>query len=365
MTIAFLVTGDEIVHGDTLNTNSQKLAQALCAEELSLGSHLCCSDKEDDLLESLAYLSRRHEIIMITGGLGPTSDDRTRFALARHLQTPLQEFPEASQHIQSYFAKAGSPKAKNNDQQALFPAGSQLLANPYGTAMGAVIRNASHTYILLPGPPRECIPMFNDHVLPLLVSGKHSGKDILRWRLFGVAESEIARLFEDALADYSCQTGYRLETPYVEVKVRFPKGEKDNIRQTLDPLLQPYIISPLHQSASSRLREMLENWTIPFSIHDTVSGGILQSLIQSPKNHKIVQFTTTPLQPVHFNLRGFHEYWAGMPAKEGKSKITIEYQNAELLGSEEHLVPCRSTMVLHYAAEWLSFRLFHLLNQLH
>lgn len=106
-------------------------------------------------------------------------------------------------------------------QQCLFPANARLFPNPYGTAMGCSYSWKGKVFILLPGPPRECLPMFNQDVLPLLLqTSRHSNKQILRWRVFGLAESEIAQILEEALEGLDCQTGYRLETPYLEFKVR-------------------------------------------------------------------------------------------------------------------------------------------------
>ena len=99
MSTAILATGDEIIHGDTLNTNSQYIAKALGSEGISLGYHLCSSDKETDLVNALNFLKQSHDTIIITGGLGPTSDDRTRYALASSIQHPLVEYPEAVEHL--------------------------------------------------------------------------------------------------------------------------------------------------------------------------------------------------------------------------------------------------------------------------
>lgn len=365
MTVAFLTTGDEIIHGDILNTNSQQLANILCSEGISLGLHLTCSDKEDDLLQSMDFLAKDHEILIITGGLGPTSDDRTRYALSKHVQEPLEEHREAIEHIKARLNSVDVRYTENNAQQALFPQKATLLPNPNGTAMGCILKTKTHTYILLPGPPRECMPMFNNYVLPELLKEAHSQKNILRWRLFGVPESQIAHLFDKALEGTGYATGYRLDTPYVEVKVRFPKGKEAEVREKVEPLIKPYIISPPDKSASKQLLNFLETWPHPVYIRDNVTGGILQSLIQTPKTRNIVSFISDDVCTIQFNLQGLKEYWDNQNAPDGKSKLTIEYQNKSLLGCEEHSIPCRSTMVRHFAAEWLSFRLFHLLNQLH
>lgn len=153
MTVALLATGDEIIHGDTLNTNSHNLASALSSEGLPLGLQLACSDKEKELYDCLSFLALTHDIILVTGGLGPTSDDRTRFALGRFLKTDLVEFPEAIQHIQTRLGLAEKELNPGNRQQALFPANATILPNPHGTALGCYYSQGNKLFILLPGPP--------------------------------------------------------------------------------------------------------------------------------------------------------------------------------------------------------------------
>ena len=136
MTIAILATGDEIIHGDTLNTNSHAIAHAINSEGLALGLHVSSSDNENEMLGCIEFLSQKHDTIILLGGLGPTSDDRTRFVLARFLKTTLVEFPKALAHIQARITRANLSLNPGNRQQALFPSGAVLLPNPHGTAMG-------------------------------------------------------------------------------------------------------------------------------------------------------------------------------------------------------------------------------------
>src|SRR3990167_6944088 len=136
MSIALLATGDELVIGDTLNTNSQQLAHTLNSEGLLLGFHLICSDQEEDIFEAIRFLSTHHSILIMTGGLGPTSDDRTRFALSKFMDTPLQEYELATEHIKARLEASKLSMNPGNHQQALFPPNAVLLPNPLGTAMG-------------------------------------------------------------------------------------------------------------------------------------------------------------------------------------------------------------------------------------
>ncbi|KTD15918.1 competence/damage-inducible protein A [Legionella israelensis] len=365
MSIALLATGDEIVHGDTLNTNSHYIARALSSEGFSLGMHLSCGDKEEDLINCLNYLQQEHNIIIITGGLGPTSDDRTRFALAKAIRQPLIEHHKAIEHVQKILQRGDIPLTPGNRQQALFPHDAQLLPNPLGTAMGCYGHWNHKLFILLPGPPRECSPMFNHYILPLLQERQKSLKEISKWLIFGLPESEIAEKLDNTLIDLDCQTGYRLDVPYIEFKVRCKKELIHTVKKRIEPLLHPYLISPPDKKASEILYEKLVKEKIQVAIIDEVTGGHLQTLIQRPASYSYVQFYEDNDSPdFRFHLTGLGEYWQEQ-AYGGKSKMFIHYQTKEDAGVEMHQIPYRSPLVIPYSTEWLCFRLSHLIDKLH
>ena len=308
-------------------------------------------------------MHKQHEIIVITGGLGPTSDDRTRFALARFLQVELIEYPEALLHIEQRLLCANLSMNAGNRKQALFPANATLLPNPFGTALGCMCRADNRQYFMLPGPPAECLPMLNHHVLPLLQQTKRSGKQLLKWRLLGVAEGEIAEILDKSLAGLNCDTGYRLETPYLEFKVRCPASMVAEVQDIVLPLIKPYLLGELSDKASVRLCQILSQLSEPVVIVDEATGGVLQTLLQKPETYQRVFFQKHENIRVQFHLSGLEEYWTQEEASF--CNITIKYQNDRQQGSESYQLPYRSRSVIHHAAEWLCFRLLHLIDQLH
>lgn len=364
MTVALLATGDEIVIGDTLNTNSQQLAHALNAEGISLGLHMTCGDEESQLHDCIEYLAHKHETLIITGGLGPTSDDRTRFALGRFMGITLVKFPEAMEHIQTRLRYSNLGLTPGNQQQALFPPAATLIPNPNGTAMGCYCEWQGKLLILLPGPPRECMPMFNKDVLPLLQKNRQSDQQLLKWRVFGVAESQIAQQLDDALAMLDCETGYRLETPYIECKVRCQNHLVETVKKIVDPIVAPHIIASPERKASESLTDLIIQKQIKLSIQDNITGGILQCLLQQPANRHLLKFGDSQAEDLHFTLTGLREYW-DQHALGNATSLTISYEHKGARGEESHQLPYRSSLVVQLAAEWLSFRLLHLINQLH
>ena len=364
MTIGILATGDEIVHGDTLNTNGPNIAHALSSEGLSLGFQLACSDKETDIVGCLRFLAENHDIIIIIGGLGPTTDDLTRFALAKFTETPLVQHAEALEHIKNRLQQAKMELNQGHLQQCLFPEQAQLLPNPNGSAVGCYFHWKNKTFILLPGPPRECLPMFNQYAFPILCKTSHSQKQILKWRIFGLAEGQIAHILEDALKDVDCQTGYRWEAPYIEFKVRCKQDVVETVKAIVDPIVAPNIISSIDKKASDELRELILSIDEPITLIDEATGGLLQRRLLKPELHHLLSFSGLQKNKLYFHITGLEDYWQQKPI-QGTTQLTIQYSNGQLEGTETHTIPYRSPSVLEHAAEWLSFRISHLINQLH
>jgi len=361
MTIAILATGDEIIHGDTLNTNGFDIAHALSAESMQLGMQLACSDKESDIVDGLRFLSRHHQTIIIMGGLGPTSDDRTRFALARFLNTPLIEHDVAIKHIQTRLSRAGLELNAGNRQQAYFPEKAKLLANPHGTALGCCYQHQDQLFFLLPGPPIECLNMFHTDVLPYLRQQlPPSQKQLIKWRLFGVSEGMIAEKLDQALQHLPCETGYRLERPYLEFKIICHQDDISTVKQIIDPMVKPYIIASPEQRASERLQSVIEQLQQSIVITDEATGGLLQTLIQRPSNFQWLHFQSTSHADWYFHIQGLQEYWQQESEKK-TSQISLSYRGKNKENNETHTLPYYSPWVVNAAAEWLAFQIVNIL----
>jgi molybdenum cofactor synthesis domain-containing protein len=367
MTIGLLATGDELTHGDTLNTSSQIIARALSSEGMSMGMHVVCGDKEHELVEALKFLGNKHQVVVITGGLGPTSDDRTRFALARYLNQALIEYADALCHVEARLTRAKLLMNDGNRQQALFPDGATLFPNAHGTAMGCAYRQGKQLFILLPGPPNECMPMFQTYALPLLKKLIDSSKKaILTWRLFGVAEGQIAEILEHALEGITCQMGYCLQTPYLLFKVRCEPSCVVEVRGVIEPLISAYIIAPPEQTASEQLSMLLAEHKVKMTVFDEATGGVLQSLLQQPKNYTCLSFQANDHDKTrcYFHASGLQAYWQGA-SNAGSSDVVLMYRVGEQEGVARYTLPRIGAWTLHTAAEWLCARMFDLINQGH
>ena len=210
--IALLATGDELVHGDILNTTAPWIANQLIEQGFSINQHMTVTDEQSEIECALRHLLINNRIVITTGGLGPTSDDRTRYAIAETCKLPLI-FDESSwdaicQRIRAF----NFPITENNKQQALFPKNAKILPNHHGTANGCIVTNGHNTIIMLPGPPYECREMFTKYVMPALLDlHLHQPRYVKKWRVFNVSESIIAQSLEEVIQGTDAVLGYRVD----------------------------------------------------------------------------------------------------------------------------------------------------------
>ena len=177
MRIELINTGTELMLGRTLNTHQQWLCRRLADLGYQVSRQVAVPDTGADIQQAVRESLGRADLIIVTGGLGPTSDDLTRDLIAQLLGRPLHEDTAVLAHIAEFFARRGRPVPAGNEVQALVPEGAQVLWNPLGTAPGLALEvNPNHFrpdgkpswLIMLPGPPHELHPMFTELVAPLL-----------------------------------------------------------------------------------------------------------------------------------------------------------------------------------------------------
>lgn len=225
--IAILATGDELVNGDVINSNSAYIAQLCWQARLPLGMQMTVSDAETDMIQALEYLLSCHQVVITIGGLGPTSDDRTRDAVARVLKRSLYFSSTVWQQIERYRIKRHLPALPAcNKQQAMLIDGASILPNANGTAVGQSIQANHQRLYLLPGPPAECLPMVQHHVMPRLLNDLTPSADYRqRWRLKGQSESLIASQLDPLVKHLPVYLGYRSHKPYLDIKLACQDAE--------------------------------------------------------------------------------------------------------------------------------------------
>ncbi len=221
MRLEVINTGTELMLGRTVNTHLSYLGEKLFLAGLRIDRQVCIPDG-DIIGEILKERFPHTDILLVTGGLGPTSDDITRELTAELLGLEL-EFNEAvAANIKTYYALRDRPFGEGGRRQSMVPQGATVLPNEFGTAPGLYLeRNDEHPHLfLLPGPPRELYPMFENHALPILKTlvGRHAVQS-LEWKFCGLGESELAEHLEPELSKIrGLEIGYCAKTMEVHLR---------------------------------------------------------------------------------------------------------------------------------------------------
>lgn len=198
MTAEILCVGTELLMGQIENTNAQFLSRGLSALGVSLYHQTVVGDNASRLEDAYRLALGRADVVITTGGLGPTMDDITKSVAAKALGKELVLRPEAEKMVQDRFARLGLPMTKNNFRQAMFTKDTIILKNPNGTAPGAIVpRGDGKVIVHLPGPPVELRPMFDNYVAPYLKARSGLVLQSRYIRIFGMGESQVDELLSD------------------------------------------------------------------------------------------------------------------------------------------------------------------------
>ena len=192
-TAELIAVGTELLLGNIANTDAQMLSQGLSALGINVYYHTVVGDNPQRLRAAVELARTRADIIITTGGLGPTCDDLTKNVLAECFGKPLVFHEPSARRIEAYFQRlhAGRPMTENNYQQAMLPEGCTVLDNDWGTAPGVAFEAGGVRVIMLPGPPRECKAMFTHRVVPYLKSLADGVIVSRTLKLFGIGESAM------------------------------------------------------------------------------------------------------------------------------------------------------------------------------
>lgn len=293
MTRACLVTiGDELVDGRVLDSNSAWLAKRLTDQGIVVTAHLCEGDGLEEIRSALDYAATRGELILVTGGLGPTEDDRTREALALWAGRKLVENLEAWSSIQEYFAMRGVALADSNRRQALLPEGATMLANPAGTAPGFWLRKEiagtgeggearACEIFVMPGVPSEMRQMFEEGVLPRI---QERGVELVQRSLAfgGVSEARLGQLFAEHLTEGGdLRVGMCAEFGLIRVTARAygPDGEQriDTLFEELRQLGQAWYLGEGDEGLEEFVVRELERRGMTLTVAESCTAGLVAS----------------------------------------------------------------------------------------
>jgi nicotinamide-nucleotide amidase len=361
--VGLLATGDEIIQGDILNTNSQQIALRLTNQNIRVGAHLVSGDDIAAIEQAMKFLLQTHKGLIITGGLGPTSDDLTRYALSKLVEQPLIFDEQTWEYICERLKRFGyHTPPQSNRQQALFPEGATIIPNPNGTAAGCWIVYHDQPIFMLPGPPNECLPMIENIVSPILLQLQFQ-QPLYRkkWLLLGASEGKIAEELDEIAKPYHCVTGYRLCYPYLECKLISDNQQSINeLTPLIEQAIQPYLVGDGNQAASEQIKLLLEKSVDTLGICDLATGGLLENTLKTPSTYTRLYFSENLADfqnhESYIVISGLDEFWRG--EQEGlRTQLKIEFHHHGNIRTNHITLIIRGNQVKFYAVEWISHQI--------
>ena len=287
---AILAIGTEITTGEINNTNAAVMAARISELGFNCDLHIAVPDERNLMNWAIKSAISERDLVIITGGLGPTSDDFTREVIASVTGSKLIWNESSWQAIIKRLDSVSAPHAESNKQQAFFPEGATIYQNNHGTASAFSISCGNALIVALPGPPKEIEGIWNDHLHAIISSMAPRERNQIprKWRCLGVSESKLGELVEESLKGSEFLTGYRSHLPYIDIKIWVPENRseefKNNWQPKLEAKIENWIVGRDDDDAADILRKLCET-SKPFYINDLATNGYLaQRVFGATKN---------------------------------------------------------------------------------
>ncbi|HKB89199.1 MAG TPA: CinA family nicotinamide mononucleotide deamidase-related protein [Opitutaceae bacterium] len=279
-----LTLGDELLLGLTANGHLTFIGQQLGRRGVQLQRNVTITDEADAIAAQFKKSWADADVVITTGGLGPTCDDRTREAIAEILGQKLVLDPSVEQHIKDRFVKFGRKMTPNNLKQAYRPESAQVIPNPNGTAPGLWIEQDGKVLVMLPGPPNELHPMFTDEVLPRLATLGYllDREAYIQIRTAGVGESLLETKFQPIFASYgdALSIAYCAHQGAVDCRLSSPSGalslqKLQLIADECALLLREDFVCFGHDSLAKVTCDLLRTCDKTLAVAESCTGGLL------------------------------------------------------------------------------------------
>lgn len=355
-TVSIISTGSELLSGDFVETNSGHISKALYENSIATKSHATVSDHKSTIVAAIKNGLIESEAVIITGGLGPTSDDNTREAVSMATGIDLEFNENTWEKIKARLSRFNIYPNDSNRKQAMFPKACTIIPNKNGTAAGCILQLNHSDIIFLPGPPRECLPMFSAVVLPYLKNkGYQNNFTVLKWKLIGVIESDIAPKLDKIFEGLDVQTSYCLNYPYLDFKICFLKSMTNQINlQRINKIIRAYAVSFNKEgTASEQLLDVLQKQNIGLVITDhATKGGLSQKLSTKNEGNTKCEVIVDGLDELWD-----HQSFSGTTA----IRVSVDYKNKSQDFSIS--IPYRGIEVKDYAVEYASFAILKTVDE--
>ena len=286
-----LTIGDEILYGQIVDTNSQWMSLALDKVGIKVIRKTTVGDQEGEILTSFTEAEKRADIVLITGGLGPTSDDITKPCLAKYFNCELKIHEEALAEVTEFFTSRGREITEINRQQAALPSCCTKITNPIGTAPGMWFERDGKVFMAMPGVPDEMKRMMQEQVIPKLLQTYKMPTIIHKViRTVGIGESFLS----EKISAWEKSLPSHIRLAYLpglgDVKLRLTgfgdsdvklQAEIDDLSEKLIPLAGEYIYGYGEESLEEVVGKILRAKKLTLSVAESCTGGYLSHLITS------------------------------------------------------------------------------------
>lgn len=282
MDAEILAVGTELLMGQIANTNAQYISKRLQDIGVSVFYHSVVGDNPDRLKACLQIALSRSDIVIMTGGLGPTQDDLTKETVTNLIGRKLVLHEPSLQKITDLFKRTGWTMTESNAKQAYFPADSLVLNNDHGTAPGCLIADGGKVLTMLPGPPSEMKPMFDQHVIPYL-EAKSEFRIVSKYlNVFGVGESYLEKLLLDLIDGQTNPTiaTYAKEGEVtVRITAKMAKDDAEDVIAPVEAIISERLGSAIYATGSDSLEDvvgrLLQEYDLSLAVLETITGGML------------------------------------------------------------------------------------------
>ncbi len=288
MTAEIICVGTELLLGNIVNTNAAYLAQQLAALGITSYYQTVVGDNRERLLDALELAAKRSELIILSGGLGPTRDDLTKETVAEFCSKKLVTDEKSKKQIEAYFVARGIKPTKNNWKQAMVPEGCKVLENHNGTAPGIVVETKKNKFVLLPGPPEELRLMFEESVVPYL---KGLSSDVIfsqTVKTCGLAESAVEDRLRDLIEGQTNPTiATYAKTGEVHVRVTAKAETPKEAQKLVKPVvkeLKSRFGNDIYSTddgvtLEKALADLLESAGLTISCAESCTGGLVSATL--------------------------------------------------------------------------------------
>jgi len=290
LNIQLLLTGNELMVGDIIDSNSAMIAQHLLPLGVTIQRKVTVADNIELLVNEIKNISKLADVLIINGGLGPTIDDLTAQALAKSCKLSLEESPLAVHHLEEWSTRRGMTLDSTNLKQAMLPQNANIITNRTGSAVGFHINFQECDIYCTPGVPSELEIMLEEEIIPLLQPKLSHNENylVLRLHIFGIGESALQTMMIEHFPDWpkEIDIGFRASSPFLELKLTIHQNKDKPLLATYTKkvyaLLGSHILSKLKDKAPTMAEYVLtllikNNQRITTA--ESCTGGLISSLL--------------------------------------------------------------------------------------